>query len=72
MSFIARWSFLNVFFLLIVSLWDSHSFCGMLQGYVVYSTKHKLKQEYVGLPSDEIKNLKASGVEVRLWFPLYC
>ncbi|KAF2600131.1 hypothetical protein F2Q68_00009006 [Brassica cretica] len=34
------------------------------QGYVVYSTKHKLKQEYVGLPSDEIKSLKDSGVEI--------
>lgn len=34
----------------------------------MYSTKHKLKQEYVGLPANEIKNLKASGVEVCLWF----
>ncbi|KAL0731786.1 hypothetical protein Bca4012_027880 [Brassica carinata] len=34
------------------------------QGYVVYSTKHKLKHEYVGLPANEIKNLKASGVEI--------
>ncbi|KAF8097614.1 hypothetical protein N665_0285s0045 [Sinapis alba] len=34
------------------------------QGYVVYSTKHKLKQEYVGLSANEIKNLKASGVEI--------
>ncbi|KAG7587048.1 Metallo-beta-lactamase [Arabidopsis thaliana x Arabidopsis arenosa] len=34
------------------------------QGYVVYSTKHKLKQEYIGLSGNEIKNLKASGVEI--------
>ncbi|XP_010428461.1 PREDICTED: nuclear ribonuclease Z-like [Camelina sativa] len=34
------------------------------QGYVVYSTKYKLKQEYIGLSGNEIKNLKASGVEI--------
>ncbi|CAN8239845.1 unnamed protein product [Cochlearia groenlandica] len=34
------------------------------QGYVVYSTKHKLKQEYIGLSGNEIKSLKASGVEI--------
>ncbi|KAJ9677358.1 hypothetical protein PVL29_022374 [Vitis rotundifolia] len=34
------------------------------QGYVVYSVKQKLKQEYVGLPGNEIKNLKLSGVEI--------
>ncbi|ESQ27684.1 hypothetical protein EUTSA_v10018981mg [Eutrema salsugineum] len=34
------------------------------QGYVVYSTKQKLKQEYIGLSGNEIKNLKASGVEI--------
>ncbi|CAL9240675.1 unnamed protein product [Arabidopsis halleri] len=34
------------------------------QGYVVYSTKHKLKKEYIGLSGNEIKNLKASGVEI--------
>ncbi|XP_050221001.1 tRNase Z TRZ1 [Mercurialis annua] len=34
------------------------------QGYVVYSIKHKLKQEYLGLSGNEIKNLKASGVEI--------
>ena len=37
-----------------------------LQGYVVYSIKQKLKQEYIGLPGNEIKNLKSSGVEVWL------
>ncbi|XP_062169706.1 tRNase Z TRZ1 isoform X1 [Alnus glutinosa] len=34
------------------------------QGYVVYSVKQKLKQEYLGLPGNEIKNLKSSGVEI--------
>ncbi|KAL8128674.1 hypothetical protein V2J09_017829, partial [Rumex salicifolius] len=34
------------------------------QGYVIYSVKQKLKQEYIGLPGNEIKNLKLSGVEI--------
>ncbi|MQL79198.1 hypothetical protein Taro_011634 [Colocasia esculenta] len=34
------------------------------QGYLIYSVRHKLKQEYVGLKGDEIKNLKSSGVEI--------
>ncbi|KAJ0536399.1 putative ribonuclease Z [Helianthus annuus] len=34
------------------------------QGYVIYSVKQKLKPEYVGLPGDEIKKLKFSGVEI--------
>ncbi|KAM7479987.1 hypothetical protein LguiA_028200 [Lonicera macranthoides] len=34
------------------------------QGYIIYSVKQKLKQEYVGLPGDEIKKLKLSGVEI--------
>ncbi|KAM3381063.1 Nuclear ribonuclease Z [Capsicum chinense] len=34
------------------------------QGYIVYSMKQKLKQEYVGLPGDDIKKLKLSGVEI--------
>ncbi|KAG2675653.1 hypothetical protein I3843_12G016300 [Carya illinoinensis] len=34
------------------------------QGYVVYSIRQKLKQEYVGLSGNEIKNLKSSGVEI--------
>ncbi|KAH9613500.1 hypothetical protein KSS87_001513 [Heliosperma pusillum] len=34
------------------------------QGYIVYSIKQKLKQEYVGLPGNEIKELKLSGVEI--------
>ncbi|KAL3528338.1 hypothetical protein ACH5RR_007660 [Cinchona calisaya] len=34
------------------------------QGYIVYSVKQKLKQEYIGLPPDEIKKLKLSGVEI--------
>jgi len=34
------------------------------QGYVVYTVKQKLKQEYLGLSGTEIKNLKSSGVEI--------
>ncbi|KAK8470621.1 hypothetical protein PHAVU_003G014100 [Phaseolus vulgaris] len=34
------------------------------QGYLIYSVKQKLKQEYVGLSGNEIKNLKSSGVEI--------
>ncbi|GAU14855.1 hypothetical protein TSUD_50670, partial [Trifolium subterraneum] len=34
------------------------------QGYIVYSVKNKLKSEYIGLSGNEIKNLKASGVEI--------
>lgn len=35
-----------------------------LQGYIVYSVRHKLKQEYVGRPGTELKILKLSGIEV--------
>ncbi|KAI3970648.1 hypothetical protein MKX01_024295 [Papaver californicum] len=34
------------------------------QGYVIYSVKHKLKPEYVGLPGNELKSLKVSGVQI--------
>ncbi|XP_026661504.2 tRNase Z TRZ1 isoform X1 [Phoenix dactylifera] len=34
------------------------------QGYVIYSVKQKLKQEYAGLSGNEIKNLRLSGVEI--------
>ncbi|XP_048329405.1 tRNase Z TRZ1 isoform X1 [Ziziphus jujuba] len=34
------------------------------QGYVVFSVKQKLKQEYIGLSGNEIKSLKSSGVEI--------
>ncbi|CAN1262456.1 tRNase Z TRZ1 [Linum perenne] len=34
------------------------------QGYVIYQVKEKLKQEYHGLSSNEIKNLKSSGVKI--------
>ncbi|AQK50819.1 Nuclear ribonuclease Z, partial [Zea mays] len=37
-----------------------------LKGYVIYSVKQKLKQEFIGLPGSEIKRLKLSGVEVCL------
>lgn len=30
------------------------------QGYVIYSVKQKLKQEFIGLPGSEIKRLKLS------------
>lgn len=30
----------------------------------MYSTKYKLKKEYIGLSGNEIKNLKVSGVEI--------
>lgn len=34
------------------------------QGYVIYTVKHKLKEEYTGLLGNDIKNLKLSGVEI--------
>lgn len=34
------------------------------QGYILYSVRHKLKLEYLGLPGKEIKQLKESGVEI--------
>ncbi|XP_039142643.1 nuclear ribonuclease Z-like isoform X3 [Dioscorea cayenensis subsp. rotundata] len=34
------------------------------QGYIIYSVKQKLKQEYAGLSGNEIKNLRLSGVEI--------
>ncbi|OMO61264.1 nuclear ribonuclease Z-like protein [Corchorus capsularis] len=34
------------------------------QGYVVYSVKQKLKEEYLGLSGNKIKNLKSLGVEI--------
>ncbi|KAH9560492.1 hypothetical protein CY35_06G107600 [Sphagnum magellanicum] len=34
------------------------------QGYILYSVKEKLKPEYMGLPGDKIKSLKASGVMI--------
>lgn len=35
-----------------------------MQGYVIYTTKQKLKPEFIGLPGSEIKQLRLSGVEV--------
>ena len=37
-----------------------------MQGYVIYTMKQKLKQEFIGLPGSEIKRLRLSGVEVCL------
>lgn len=37
-----------------------------MKGYIIYTVKQKLKQEFVGLPGEEIKKLKLSGVEVGL------
>lgn len=34
------------------------------QGYIIYSVKQKLKQEFAGLSGNEIKDLKLSGVEI--------
>jgi len=34
------------------------------QGYVIYKVKHKLKDEYSGLPGKELSSLKKSGVEI--------
>ncbi|KNA23796.1 hypothetical protein SOVF_021280 [Spinacia oleracea] len=34
------------------------------QGYLVYSVKQKLKQDYIGLPGKEIKALKDKGLEI--------
>lgn len=39
-----------------------------MKGYIIYSVKQKLKQEFVGLPGDEIKKLRLSGVEVCPYF----
>jgi ribonuclease Z len=33
-------------------------------GYVVWDRRHKLKEEYVGLPGDKIRDLRLSGVDV--------
>uniref|UniRef100_A0A2P2LB21 Uncharacterized protein MANES_14G075500 n=1 Tax=Rhizophora mucronata TaxID=61149 RepID=A0A2P2LB21_RHIMU len=41
------------------------------QGYVVYSVRHKLKQEYLGFTANDIKNLKSLGVEVCLYRQQY-
>ncbi|XP_068307568.1 tRNase Z TRZ1-like [Pyrus communis] len=38
------------------------------QGYVVYSVKQKLKQEYICLSGNEIKTLESSGVEITKTF----
>ncbi|GER38568.1 nuclear ribonuclease Z [Striga asiatica] len=34
------------------------------QGYIIYSVRQKLKQEYFGLPGAELKSLRISGVEI--------
>jgi len=34
------------------------------QGYLIYSQKHKLKPEYLGLPGQKIKELRMAGTEV--------
>uniref|UniRef100_A0A6V7QR80 Metallo-beta-lactamase domain-containing protein n=1 Tax=Ananas comosus var. bracteatus TaxID=296719 RepID=A0A6V7QR80_ANACO len=34
------------------------------QGYIIYTVKQKLKQEFAGLSGNEIKNLRLSGVEI--------
>ncbi|KAK1305866.1 Nuclear ribonuclease Z [Acorus calamus] len=34
------------------------------QGYIIYSVKQKLKAEFLGLSSNEVKSLRLSGVEI--------
>eukprot|EP00249_Psilotum_nudum_P017511 c26362_g1_i1 orf=100-1170(+) len=34
------------------------------QGYIIYSVRRKLKSQYFGLPGNDIKDLKQSGVEI--------
>ncbi|KAH9315986.1 hypothetical protein KI387_024613 [Taxus chinensis] len=34
------------------------------QGYIIYLVKNKLKKEYLGLPGNDIKQLKFSGVKI--------
>ncbi|KAF6159945.1 hypothetical protein GIB67_033029 [Kingdonia uniflora] len=34
------------------------------QGYIIYSVRQKLKEEYIGLSGNDIKNKKLSGVEI--------
>ncbi|XP_057806401.1 tRNase Z TRZ1 [Salvia miltiorrhiza] len=34
------------------------------QGYIVYSVRQKLKQEYLGRPGAELKGLRLSGIEI--------
>jgi ribonuclease Z len=43
-------------------------------GYVVWDRRNKLKEEYLGLPGDKIRDLRQSGVEVtrELRTPLVC
>jgi len=43
-------------------------------GYVVWDRRHKLKEEYIGLPGDKIRDLRLSGVAVtrEVRTPLVC
>lgn len=36
----------------------------LFQGYVIYSQKQKLKEEYIGMDGKEIRGLKTAGVEI--------
>lgn len=54
---------------IVVSAWNTiHTIPS--RGYVVWDRRHKLRDEYIGLPGDQIRDLKKSGVaitrEVRL------
>lgn len=38
--------------------------CIFAQGYIIYSQKQKLKEEYIGMDGKEIRKLKIAGVEI--------
>ena len=44
------------------------------RGFVVYEVRNKLKDEYVGLPGNQIRDLRLSGVEItrEVRLPLVC
>ena len=43
-------------------------------GYLIWDRRHKLKEEYLGLPGDKIRDLRLSGVDVthEVRTPLVC
>lgn len=38
----------------------------LIQGYVIYSMRNKLKKQYAHLKGPQLKNLKVSGIQVVL------
>ena len=47
-------------------VFDGLGLCSVLQGYIVYSIRKKLKKQYIHLNGKQIEKLKKSGVEVSL------